>query len=64
LSVSKALTGYRFGATYVGEKHMGLGEAYPVLLGDMDASGNTSATALHQFGDKWRVKLQSQIQVG
>lgn len=29
----------------------------------MDPSGNTSATVLHQFGDKWRVKLQSQIQV-
>jgi mitochondrial import receptor subunit TOM40 len=54
--------GYRFGATYVGEKQAGPGEAFPVLLGDMDASGNTSATVLHQFGDKWRVKLQSQIQ--
>lgn len=29
--------GYRFGATYVGDKHTGPGEAFPVLLGDVDA---------------------------
>jgi hypothetical protein len=29
LSISKALMGYRFGATYVGEKHVGPGEAFP-----------------------------------
>ncbi|KAI6183840.1 Mitochondrial import receptor subunit TOM40-like protein [Aphelenchoides bicaudatus] len=62
LSISRALMGYRFGATYVGEKHTGPGEAFPVLLGDMDPSGNTSATVLHQFGQNWRVKLQSQVQ--
>lgn len=62
LSISKALMGYRFGATYVGDKHTGPGEAFPVLLGDMDPSGNTSATVLHQFNNNWRVKLQSQVQ--
>ncbi|KAI6197201.1 Mitochondrial import receptor subunit TOM40-like protein [Aphelenchoides besseyi] len=62
ISISKALMGYRFGATYVGEKHMGPGESYPVLLGDMDPNGNTSATVIHQFGNNWRVKLQSQTQ--
>lgn len=64
LSISKATTGYRFGATYVGEKTAGPGESYPVLLGDTDPQGNTSATVLHQFGDKYRVKLQSQVQQG
>lgn len=34
-----------------------------MLLGDTDASGNTSATVLHQFGDHLRVKLQAQTQV-
>lgn len=57
--------GYRFGATYVGDTKGPIpGEAFPVLLGDIDPSGNTSATVLHHFGDNWRVKLQSQIQVG
>jgi mitochondrial import receptor subunit TOM40 len=62
VSVSQANTGYRFGATYVGSKQTGPGESFPVLLGDTDASGNTSATVLHQFGDKWRLKLQGQVQ--
>ena len=64
LSISKALTGYRFGATYVGDKHLGPGESFPVLLGDMDPAGNTSATLIHQYGSNWRLKMQSQIQVG
>ncbi|CAD5212667.1 unnamed protein product [Bursaphelenchus okinawaensis] len=64
LSISKANTGYRFGATYVGEKVVGPGESYPVILGDTDPQGNTSATLLHQFGDKYRVKVQSQVQQG
>lgn len=41
---------------------MGPGETYPVLLGETDVSGNTSATLLHQFGERWRFRLQSQIQ--
>ncbi|VDK42149.1 unnamed protein product [Anisakis simplex] len=62
LSISPANTGYRFGATFVGNKQTGPGEAFPVLLGDTDAAGNTSATFIHQFGDSWRLKLQSQVQ--
>lgn len=64
VSISQANTGYRFGTTYVGTKQVGAGEAFPVLLGDTDASGNTSATVLHQFGDHLRVKLQAQTQQG
>lgn len=36
-------------------------DAFPVILGDTDTAGNTSATFVHQWG-KFRVKLQSQIQ--
>ncbi|VDM49526.1 unnamed protein product [Toxocara canis] len=61
-NVSPLNTGYRFGATYVGTKELSPGEAFPVLLGDTDAAGNTSATFLHHLGDRWRVKLQSQVQ--
>jgi len=63
VQISPGNTGYRFGATYVGDQ-AGPGEAFPVLLGDTDALGNTNATILHQFGDNWRVKMQSQVQQG
>ncbi|CAG9539380.1 unnamed protein product [Cercopithifilaria johnstoni] len=63
LSVSPQNTGYRFGATYVGTKTTQQeGENFPVFLADTDISGNTSATFLHQFGDRWRVKMQAQTQ--
>jgi len=61
LSISQAASGYKFGATYVGTKQFGPNEAYPVLLGDTDINGNTSATLLHQF-NKMRVKFQGQVQ--
>ncbi|GMR60581.1 hypothetical protein PMAYCL1PPCAC_30776, partial [Pristionchus mayeri] len=62
LSISQVNTGYRFGATFVGDSHITANEAYPVILADTDASGNTSATILHQFKNNIRMKLQSQIQ--
>ncbi|VDN04589.1 unnamed protein product [Thelazia callipaeda] len=63
LSISPQNTGYRFGATYVGSKTTQQeGESFPVLLADTDISGNTSATFLHQFADRWRVKIQAQSQ--
>ncbi|GMT06314.1 hypothetical protein PENTCL1PPCAC_28488, partial [Pristionchus entomophagus] len=64
LSISPMTTGYKFGATYVGTNVIGPGEAYPVILGDTDASGNTSATIIHQFKNNIRMKLQSQVQQG
>ena len=64
LSIAQMNTGYRFGATYVGQKQVGPNEAYPILLGDTDASGNTSATLVHQFLDLYRLRLQGQIQKG
>lgn len=62
LSISQALTGYRFGATYVGNTQTGPNEAFPVFLGDMDLQGNTQATVLHQIGN-FRGKFQGQVQV-
>lgn len=37
-------------------------EAYPVLLGDIDPSGNLNANVIHQFGQRLRGKLAAQIQ--
>ncbi|VDN30477.1 unnamed protein product [Gongylonema pulchrum] len=61
LSISPQNTGYRFGATYVGTKTTQVeGETFPVLLADTDISGNTSATFLHQFADRWRLKEEKE----
>lgn len=55
-------SGYRFGATYVGTKQLSPSEAFPVILGDIDPSGNLNANIIHQFSDRVRVKFASQIQ--
>ena len=55
-------SGYRFGATYVGSQVMGPAEAYPLLLADIDPSGDLNANIVHAISDKIRVKLISQIQ--
>ena len=53
-------SGYRFGATYVGTQQNGPNEAYPILLGDMDPSGNLNANIIHQIKNT-RVKFVSQV---
>lgn len=53
---------FRFGATYVGTKQISPSEAYPVLLGDIDPSGNLNANILHQFNSKLKGKLAAQVQ--
>ncbi|XP_016981576.1 mitochondrial import receptor subunit TOM40 homolog 1 [Drosophila rhopaloa] len=55
-------SGYRFGATYVGTKQYSPTEAFPVLLGDIDPSGNLNANVIHQFSARLRCKFASQIQ--
>ncbi|KAG7199538.1 hypothetical protein KM043_014149 [Ampulex compressa] len=55
-------SGYRFGATYVGTNQISPTEAYPVLLGDIDPSGNLNANIIHQFGQRIRGKLATQVQ--
>lgn len=54
-------SGYRFGATYVGTKQLSLSEAFPVLLGDIDPSGNLNANIIHQIRNV-RCKFATQVQ--
>ena len=54
-------SGYRFGATYVGTQQFGPSEAYPILLGDIDPSGNLNANIIHQFHKNIRTKLVAQV---
>lgn len=56
-------SGYRFGATYVGTKQFSPSEAFPVLLGDIDPSGNLNANVIHQFSPRIRCKFASQVSV-
>lgn len=55
-------SGYRFGATYVGTKQISPMEAYPILLGDIDPSGNMNANIIHQFNSNLRTKFFAQVQ--
>lgn len=55
-------SGYRFGATYVGTKQFAPNEVFPVILGDIDPSGNLNANFIHQFSPFVRCKFASQIQ--
>ena len=54
-------SGYRFGATYVGTQQFGPSEAYPILLGDIDPSGNLNANIIHQLNRNIRMKFVSQV---
>lgn len=54
-------SGYRFGATYVGTKQFSPAEAFPVILGDIDPSGNLNANIIHQFSSSVRCKFASQV---
>ncbi|CAM6032222.1 unnamed protein product [Sphagnum compactum] len=55
-------SGYRFGTTYVGTKQISPTEMYPVILGDIDPSGNLNANIIHQISSAVRCKFASQIQ--
>lgn len=56
-------SGYRFGATYVGTKQISPSEAYPILLGDIDPSGNLNATMIHQIQPKLQAKFGAQVKI-
>lgn len=56
-------SGYRFGATYVGTKQISPSEAYPILLGDVDPSGNLNASILHQIKPQIQAKFGAQVKV-
>uniref|UniRef100_T1D4E1 Putative translocase of outer mitochondrial membrane 40 n=1 Tax=Psorophora albipes TaxID=869069 RepID=T1D4E1_9DIPT len=62
INLNSANSGYRFGATYVGTKQMSPSEAFPVILGDIDPSGNLNANIIHQVAPNVRCKFASQIQ--
>lgn len=54
-------SGYRFGATYVGTKQLSPTEAFPILLGDIDPSGNLNATIIHQICTNVQAKFGAQV---
>lgn len=62
LTMSSAQNGYKFGATYIGTKQISPTEAFPVLLGDVDPSGNVNMNIIHQLTPEVRVKGAAQIQ--
>lgn len=57
-------SGYKFGATYVGTKQFSPTEAFPILVGDIDPSGNMSAQILHAWRPELRSKMIAQVQNG
>jgi len=54
-------SGYRFGATYVGQKMLSQQEAFPLLLADLDPSGNLNANIMHAPTENTRLKAIAQI---
>jgi len=58
-------SGYRFGSTYVGcNRVISPQEAYPILLGDIDMSGNLQAHIIDAPTKNTRCKMIAQIQQG
>lgn len=58
---SETPSGYRFGTTYVGTKQFTPLEAFPILLGDIDPSGDLNANVIHQFTPSLKTKLATQV---
>ncbi|XP_056366193.1 mitochondrial import receptor subunit TOM40B isoform X4 [Oenanthe melanoleuca] len=54
-------SGYRFNATYVGDRQLGPAEVFPTLLGDMDSAGSLNAQALQLLGERLRAKAVFQF---
>lgn len=55
-------SGYRFGATYVGSKQISPQESYPILLGDIDTSGNLNCNIIHGFSKNVVSRVVAQFQ--
>ncbi|XP_053822876.1 mitochondrial import receptor subunit TOM40B isoform X6 [Vidua chalybeata] len=53
-------SGYRFNATFVGDRQLGPTEVFPTLLGDMDSAGSLNAQALQLLGERLRAKAVFQ----
>ena len=52
------------GATYVGSNMLSPQEAFPLLLADVDPSGNLNANIVHAPTERTRLKMIAQIQSG
>lgn len=61
-------SGYKFGTTYIGSKQFSPNEAFPLLLGEIDPSGNLNAHIVHKFNErvmcKWVAQVQSSVYAG
>ncbi|NXG24558.1 TM40L protein, partial [Grallaria varia] len=55
-------SGYRFNATFVGDRQLSPTEVFPTLVGDMDSAGSLNAQALQLLGERLRVKAVFQSQ--
>lgn len=53
--------GYKLGATYIGTKQISPTEAFPVVLGDVDPSGNVNFNLIHQLTPEIRIKGAAQV---
>ena len=56
-----APAGYRFGATFVGPKMLSQSEAFPLLMADLDPSGNLNANVIHAPSENTRLKMQLEF---
>lgn len=61
-TMSSQQNGYKLGATYIGTKQISPTEAFPVVLGDVDPSGNVNFNLIHQFTNEIRLKGAAQVQ--
>ncbi|XP_054266675.1 mitochondrial import receptor subunit TOM40 homolog 1-like [Macrosteles quadrilineatus] len=52
---------YRLGATYAGPNVVAPGEAYPLLMAEIDPSGVQNALVLHQFGSRVKFRFDAQM---
>ncbi|XP_034650076.1 mitochondrial import receptor subunit TOM40 homolog 1 [Drosophila subobscura] len=64
IQLGNAMPSYRLQSTYVGTQAHTPGEAYPVLLGDVDGQGNVNCNIIHQLTERLRCKLAAQFQAG
>ncbi|XP_050186379.1 mitochondrial import receptor subunit TOM40B isoform X2 [Myiozetetes cayanensis] len=53
-------SGYRFNATFVGDRQLSPTEVFPTLVGDMDSAGSLNAQALQLLGERLRLKAVFQ----
>jgi len=60
VNLSNETSAYRFGATYVGTKQPSPTEAYPIMVGEMNTSGDLQAQLIHLFGKSIKFKCVAQ----